>query len=78
MRLKFSICHKCKTFNHKELVKKLIASYPDAKFDVKCQSYCGPGSKRPFVAVNEVFIEADSLDELLEKVKNEVEGKSVN
>ncbi len=73
MKLKFSVCHKCKTFDHKILVRKLLDKYPDASFDVKCQSYCGPGSKNPFVAVNEIFIEADTIETLLDKVEKEVE-----
>ncbi len=65
MKLHFSICNKCKTLNYKELIAILRTQYPDATFDLKCQSFCGPGSLKPFLAVNEVFIQADDIESLL-------------
>ncbi len=76
MKISFGVCNKCKSFNYKELVKELLARWPDAKFDVKCQSYCGPGSKQPFVSVNENFIEANDIASLVSKVEVLLEEKN--
>ncbi len=75
--IKFATCNKCNGFNHKELVSKLLVLYPDAKYEVKCQSFCGPGSNEPFVAINEVFITASTIDELLLKVEKHLGDKHV-
>ncbi len=73
MNLRFSLCNKCRTVDHKFLVLELRRIYPNASFEVRCQSYCGPGSINPFVAVNEVFISASNNQELLKKVCEHVE-----
>ncbi len=75
MSLHFSVCQKCKTFDYKVLIGELRTQYPNATFDLKCQSFCGPGSIRPFLAVNERFIEADTIEELLEKTRELVRGE---
>ncbi len=74
MKIHFSVCNKCRTFDYKELINSLREKYPQATFDLKCQSYCGPGSIRPFVAINERFIDADDMDELLQKIDDAVGG----
>lgn len=75
MNIHFSVCQKCKTFDYKVLINILREKYPNATFDLKCQSFCGPGSLRPFLAVNERFIEADSIEELLEKTEALIRGE---
>ncbi len=74
MKVHFSVCHKCKTFDYKYLIDVLRKNYPDATFDVKCQSYCGPGSVRPFVSINENFIDAENIDELIYKIDEFIRG----
>lgn len=77
MNIHFSVCNKCKTFDYKELIKVLLEKYPSATFDLKCQSFCGPGSIRPFVAINENFIVADTVEGLLENIENFLEDNNV-
>lgn len=75
MKIHFSVCNKCKTFDYKILINSLIEKYPEATFDLKCQSYCGPGSVRPFVAINENFMDADNMEELIVKVDEFIRGE---
>ncbi|MFV0424369.1 MAG: DUF1450 domain-containing protein [Bacilli bacterium] len=56
------------------MIQILRKKYPYATFDLKCQSYCGPGSNKPFVAINEVFIDGSSLEELIENVEEHLRG----
>ncbi len=65
--LNFKICNRCKTVDYKFLIGKLRELFPTATFNLKCQSFCGPGSNEPFLAVNEVYIQAKNVEELLEK-----------
>lgn len=73
MKLHIATCNKCRTIDHKYLVKTLLEKYPDATFEVRCQSYCGPGSIEPFVAINEVFISAPTMELLIEEVDKYIE-----
>lgn len=75
MQIHFSVCNKCKTFNYKEIINVLKDKYPTATFDLKCQSFCGPGSIKPFVAINEHFIIGDDLDDLLIKIETFLENE---
>ncbi len=77
MAIHFATCNKCRTIDHKYLVNELLKLYPDASFEVRCQSFCGPGSLEPFIAVNEVFISAKSMDVLIEKVVEYIEVNNV-
>ncbi len=70
-----SLCHKCKTSDYKTVVKYLRKRYPEAKFDVGCQGYCGPGSFMQFVAIDEYFISADTTEELLKLVVEYIEDE---
>ncbi|MFV0499312.1 MAG: DUF1450 domain-containing protein [Bacilli bacterium] len=74
MEINFSICSKCKTVDYKTIINDLRLKYPEAKFDVRCHSYCGPGSLKPFVAVNETFILGDDTQDLLKKVNEFIRG----
>ena len=64
-------CTKCKRRGHlvaSELLPLLKKQYPHAEFEDQCLSFCGPGSKKPFVQVNGVLVFADTDEELLEKI----------
>lgn len=63
------ICDKCKGTNVNTLLPKLKAIAPDAEYHIGCQSFCGPGRKKPFAIVNDKAILAPNEDELIAKVK---------
>lgn len=65
----FKTCNKCRGFNSEELVEKLKEVDSNAKIVVACQSMCAIGASRPFVIVNGMPLMANSIDELIEKVK---------
>ncbi len=65
----FKTCDKCNGFDSNELVKKLKELDSSAKIMVGCQSMCIVGSKKPFVIVNGILVVANSIDELIEKIK---------
>ncbi|MGL4624697.1 MAG: DUF1450 domain-containing protein [Culicoidibacterales bacterium] len=66
------ICDKCKGTNVQTLLPKLKAIAPEAKYAVGCQSFCGPGRKKPFAIVNDKAILAPTEDELVAKVAKEL------
>jgi len=65
----FKTCNKCTGFNSDELVNKLKVLDANAKISVGCQNMCAIGAKRPFVIVNGILIVADTIDEIIIKVK---------
>lgn len=65
----FRICDKCKGFDCNELITKLKEIDESAKIVIGCQSMCAIGSKKPFVIVNGIPIVADSIDLLIDRVK---------
>ncbi|MGL4973062.1 MAG: DUF1450 domain-containing protein [Culicoidibacterales bacterium] len=66
------ICDKCKGTNVQTLLPKLKEIAPDAKYHVGCQSFCGPGRKKPFAIVNDKAILAVDEDALVAKVAQEL------
>lgn len=64
-------CDRCKRRGDivkAQLVPRLQKEFPEATFEAECLSFCGPGSKKPFVAVNNELVYADSDDELVRKI----------
>jgi len=65
----FKTCNKCSGFDGDELARRLKELDSSAKVIVACQSMCAVGYKMPFVIVNGIPLMANTIDELIEKVK---------
>lgn len=72
MSNEFRVCDDCKGVNLKTLVPRLQELDPDAKVEIACQSYCGPGRKKSFAFVNNRPVAALTEDELLEKIEKKI------
>ena len=65
----FKICNKCRGYDFDKLKKELEKLDTSAKIMVGCQSMCAIGDKRPFVIVNAIPVIEESIEEVVEKVK---------
>lgn len=73
MTITISYCDMCKRRGDQvkaHLAPRLKKEFPEAEFVVQCLSFCGPGSKKPFVYVNDELIYAETDDELIQEIKD--------
>ncbi|MGL5042260.1 MAG: DUF1450 domain-containing protein [Culicoidibacterales bacterium] len=56
-----------------QLLPKIKKAFPDALLESKCLSFCGPGSRQPFVYVDDTLIYAADDEQLIAKIKEHLE-----
>lgn len=64
-------CENNFTFGTEETMKRLKENYSNADVSVEpCLGYCGDCAVGPYALVNDEMIQADTADELFEKIEN--------
>ena len=69
----FKICNICKEDRDKTLKPKLQELDPEAKIIIACQGFCAIGATKEFCIVNGIPVIADTEEELINKVKEQIE-----
>lgn len=70
------ICDKCRGFNHEKIISRLKKFDYKFNFVIGCQNFCGIGSRKSFLILNNIPIIADNEDELINKVLDELKKRS--
>ena len=68
----FKTCDECSGFDSNKLVKKLKEIDESADIKIGCQNMCAIGAKRPFVIVNGILFVEETIEKLIEKIKEEI------
>lgn len=66
-------CEICKSMKNQQLEQKLQKAFPELGVQIKCQSYCGPGSRTPFAMIGDDIIEAPSVELLIKEIRQYLE-----
>lgn len=72
MHNEFRICDRCKATNVDTLIPRLKELDSDSKIKVGCQNFCGIGMKKSFAIVNNIPVIAENQDELIDKIKKQI------
>ena len=69
---KFQICDRCKRINVKSLSQKIKKLDSDAQIEVGCVNMCGIGRTKCFVILNHIPIIADTEEQLIKNIKEQL------
>lgn len=68
----YGICDKCKGVDVAAMKKAVLEIEPNATFDIKCQSNCGPGMHETFVLYNDKFYIGEDEEEVIEQLSEDL------
>lgn len=71
---KFEVCDRCKANNLETLIPKLKEVDPEAEIEVRCIRFCGIGRTKIVVLVNHLPVIGMSEDEVIDKIKEKING----
>lgn len=67
--MNIKICDKCKGFDYKKIITEIDKLGIENKYEIGCNSMCGIGRNNIVVIVNNKPIIVKSVNELLDKIK---------